>query len=102
MRNEYGITTRYGVYATRTTDYNGVDERIIIRSCIYCVYRNGIKLVFGRLKMTNHNHEQQNADRLQSVISDDLFPQVHHISDVKQVIEEMEGLAQNLREPQMK
>lgn len=46
--------------------------------------------------------EQQNAGRLQSVISDDLFPEVHHISDVKQVIEEMEGLAQNLREPQMK
>lgn len=47
-------------------------------------------------------HEQQNAAKLQSVISDDLFPQVHHISDVKQVIEEMQGLAQNLREPQMK
>lgn len=43
-----------------------------------------------------------NAEKLQSVISDDLFPQVQHISDVKQVIEEMTGLSQNLREPQMK
>lgn len=43
-----------------------------------------------------------NADKLQSVISDDLFPQVQHISDVKQVIEEMQGKSQNLREPQVK
>lgn len=50
---------------------------------------------------TNNQFEQNNASKLQSVISDDLFPQVHHISDVKQVIEEMQGLAQNLREPQM-
>lgn len=47
------------------------------------------------------NHST-NADRLQSVISDDLFPQVQHISDVKQVIEEMQSKAQNLREPQVK
>lgn len=44
----------------------------------------------------------ENAEKLQSVISDDLFPQVQHISDVKQVIEEMQGLSQNLREPQIK
>ena len=44
----------------------------------------------------------ENAQKLQSVISDDLFPQVQHISDVKQVIEEMTGLSQNLREPQIK
>jgi len=43
-----------------------------------------------------------NAEKLQSVISDDLFPQVQHISDVKQVIEEMQSKAQNLREPQIK
>ncbi|EXX79726.1 hypothetical protein RirG_002960 [Rhizophagus irregularis DAOM 197198w] len=43
-----------------------------------------------------------NAEKLQSVISDDLFPQVQHISDVKQVIEEMKHTSQNLREPQMK
>lgn len=45
---------------------------------------------------------QENAQKLQSVISDDLFPQVHHISDVKQVIEEMKSTSQNLRESQMK
>ncbi|MEF7566338.1 hypothetical protein V4V35_25445 [Bacillus infantis] len=45
---------------------------------------------------------QRNGERLQSVISDDLFPQVQHISDVKQVIEEMQSKAQNIREPQMK
>lgn len=43
-----------------------------------------------------------NGERLQSVISDDLFPQVQHISDVKQVLEEMQGNAQNLREQQLK
>lgn len=43
-----------------------------------------------------------NGNKLQSVISDDLFPQMQHISDVKQVIEEMQSKAQNLREPQMK
>ncbi|MFP7202627.1 hypothetical protein SFC08_16780 [Lysinibacillus halotolerans] len=46
--------------------------------------------------------QQTNGEKLQSVISDDLFPQVQHISDVKQVLEEMKGNAQNLREPQMK
>lgn len=45
--------------------------------------------------------EEQNGQKLQSVISDDLFPQVHHISDVKQVIEEMQSKAQSLREPQL-
>lgn len=43
----------------------------------------------------------QNGQKLQSVISDDLFPQVQHISDVKQVIEEMQSKSQNLREPQI-
>lgn len=47
-------------------------------------------------------HEQGNGEKLQSVISDDLFPQVAHISDVKQVLEEMQGNAQNLREQQIK
>lgn len=46
--------------------------------------------------------QPNNAEKLQSVISDDLFPQVNHISDVKQVLEEMKGNAQELREPQMK
>ena len=46
--------------------------------------------------------QQSNAEKLQSAISDDLFPQVQHISDVKQVLEEMKSTAQNLREPQIK
>lgn len=46
--------------------------------------------------------QNTNAEKLQSVISDDLFPNVQHISDVKQVIEEMTAKAQNLREPQLK
>lgn len=46
--------------------------------------------------------QQTSGDKLQSVISDDLFPQVHHISDVKQVLEEMQANAQNLREDQIK
>lgn len=45
---------------------------------------------------------QDNGDKLQSVISDDLFPKVDHISDVKQVLSEMRDNAQNLREPQIK
>lgn len=44
----------------------------------------------------------ENGQKLQGAISDDLFPQVDHISDVKQVIEEMQALSQNLREPQVK
>lgn len=54
--------------------------------------------------MNNEKNQNQasNAERLQSVISDDLFPQVHHISDVKQVIDEMQSKSQNLREPQIK
>jgi ABC-type hemin transport system substrate-binding protein len=46
--------------------------------------------------------QNSTAEKLQSVISDDLFPQMNHISDVKQVLEEMKSNAQNLREPQMK
>ncbi|WP_430483504.1 hypothetical protein [Rossellomorea marisflavi] len=46
--------------------------------------------------------QNSNAEKLQSAISDDLFPQVQHISDVKQVLEEMQANAQNLREPQIK
>lgn len=46
--------------------------------------------------------QNSNAEKLQSVISDDLFPTVQHISDVKQVLTEMKGNAQNLREPQIK
>jgi hypothetical protein len=54
------------------------------------------------MQNTGFDNDTRNADKLQSVISDDLFPQVAHISDVKQVLEEMRGNAQNLREPQIK
>jgi len=46
--------------------------------------------------------QNNNAEKLQSAISDDLFPTVNHISDVKQVLEEMKGNAQDLREVQLK
>lgn len=49
-----------------------------------------------------NEYEKTNGGRLQSVISDDLFPNVEHISDVKQVLAEMKGNAQNLRENQLK
>lgn len=45
---------------------------------------------------------QGNSEKLQQAISDDLFPTVQHVSDVKQVLEEMKSTAQNLREPQIK
>ncbi|AIF45734.1 hypothetical protein [Virgibacillus sp. SK37] len=54
------------------------------------------------MQNTEGRNNTGNADKLQGVISDDLFPQVQHISDVKQVIEEMQGKSQNLREPQIK
>lgn len=46
--------------------------------------------------------DTNNAEKLQSVIGDDLFPQVHHISDVKQVLEEMQTNAQELQEWQIR
>lgn len=49
-----------------------------------------------------NDYEKSNGGKLQSVISDDLFPNVEHISDVKQVLEEMKSKAQNLRETQIK
>lgn len=44
----------------------------------------------------------RNADKIQSVLSDDLFPQVQHVSDVKQVLEYMENVAQAVSEDQLK
>lgn len=46
------------------------------------------------------NHE--NASRIQSVINDDLFPNVTHVSDVKQVLEFMENVAAPLSEDQLR
>lgn len=43
-----------------------------------------------------------NSEKLQSVISDNLFPEVHHVSDVKQVLEEMKSNAQELQEWQVR
>lgn len=54
------------------------------------------------MQTTGGRNDTKNADKLQSVISDDLFPNVQHISDVKQVIEVMKSNSQNLREPQVK
>lgn len=46
--------------------------------------------------------EQSNGNIMNNVIGDDLFPTVQHISDVKQVLEEMKMNGQALREPQIK
>lgn len=46
--------------------------------------------------------QNSNADKLQSAIGDDLFPQVHNISDVKQVLEEMTKKAQELQPEQIR
>lgn len=46
--------------------------------------------------------QNSNAEKLQSVISDNLFPEVHHISDVKQVLEEMKTNAQELQQEQIR
>jgi len=43
-----------------------------------------------------------NASKIQSVLSDDLFPTVNHISDVKQVLDFMTGVAAPLTEPQIR
>lgn len=43
-----------------------------------------------------------NQNKLQDVISDDLFPTVQHVSDVKQVLEFMRPVAQPLREEQIR
>lgn len=42
------------------------------------------------------------AQQLQQVITDNLFPEVHHISDVKQVLEEIKRNAQELQNEQIK
>ncbi|MBU8905582.1 hypothetical protein [Desertibacillus haloalkaliphilus] len=46
--------------------------------------------------------KNNDAEKLQSVIGDNLFPEVHHISDVKQVLEEMKTNAQELQEWQIR
>jgi hypothetical protein len=44
----------------------------------------------------------ENAGKIQSVINDDLFPNVQHVSDVKQVLEFMEKVAAPLSEDQLR
>lgn len=45
---------------------------------------------------------QRNADTIQSVLSDDLFPNVQHVSDVKQVLNYMENVAQPISQEQIR
>ncbi len=42
------------------------------------------------------------AEKLQTVIGDDLFPTVNHVSDVKQVLEFIQPHTQPLREEQIR
>lgn len=44
----------------------------------------------------------KNANTLQGVIGDNLFPEIQHVSDVKQVLELMKGLAQNISQEQLR
>ena len=48
--------------------------------------------------------QQQNKKQksVQDIVGDNLFPHVAHISDVKQVIEEMTDKSQHLQQPQMR
>lgn len=43
-----------------------------------------------------------NSQRIQDVLSDNLFPTVQHISDVKQVLEYIENVAQPVSEDQLR
>lgn len=43
-----------------------------------------------------------NADKIQAVLSDNLFPQVTNVSDIKQVLEYMENVAQSISEEQIR
>ncbi|WP_205416451.1 hypothetical protein, partial [Escherichia coli] len=43
-----------------------------------------------------------NAEKLQQAIGDNLFPNVEHVSDIKQVIEVMKEKSQELQEPQVR
>lgn len=52
--------------------------------------------------MTEQRQGMKNADRIQQVLSDNIFPQVNHVSDVKQVLEYMENVAQALSEEQVR
>lgn len=42
------------------------------------------------------------SQKLQQAIGDNLFPEVAHVSDIKQVLEVMKDKAQELQEPQVR
>jgi hypothetical protein len=44
----------------------------------------------------------RNQEGIQSILSDDLFPNVQHVSDVKQVLELMSNYAQPISEEQIR
>ncbi|WP_332651609.1 hypothetical protein [Lysinibacillus sp. 54212] len=46
--------------------------------------------------------QKKQPKSVQDIVGDNLFPHVAHISDVKQVVEEMTGKSQNLQQPQMR
>lgn len=50
----------------------------------------------------NERKTMDNANVLQDVIGDNLFPHVEHISDVKQVLELQAETGQNLRQSQIR
>lgn len=50
----------------------------------------------------NNSSALKNADTIQSVINDDLFPNVQHISDVKQVLDFMSDYAAPFSEDQVR
>lgn len=52
--------------------------------------------------MSNEFNVKSNGQILQGVIGDNLFPEVTHVSDVKQVLELMKEVGQNLREEQIR
>lgn len=52
--------------------------------------------------MSSNSIEQSNGSKLQGAIGDSLFPEVQHVSDVKQVLELMKDYAQNLTEDQVR
>lgn len=54
-------------------------------------------------RQNNNNHPgRQNADRIQGVLTDQLFLQPEHISDVKQVLELMHKVGQSISEEQIR
>jgi hypothetical protein len=44
----------------------------------------------------------ENANKIQSIINDDLFPTMTNVSDVKQVLEFMENVAQPISQEQVR